>query len=597
MEIKMSEINEIDKKISDREIAFKEYCKNYDIKKLQIGSGRNYLEGWFNTDFNLYKNVYYQNLTEKFPFPDDTFDFIYSEHNIEHFTIDEGVFILKECHRVLKSNGKIRIATPDLKRLIQYYENNSEINNKYTNWEFNSFIKKNTQIDICTKSLIINNFYKCWGHKLIYDFELLKKVLEYSGFVDVTEVELSKSSDSELCNSEQHLKNIENGEYNKIETMCVEGRKSEIVIMDFIEKLKSALPEEINFDDLYELAPADLWKTDPRKAGVIALERADIFDTDAYLREYNDVRDAHINSIEHYINKGIDENRLFLRKNKKNKYAILFSISNSYAFALCNVLMSLAKNSPKCVKNCDIIIYSDDLTKNNKKVIRKINSNCKFYKIATSEEDEDFIKNHTLPKFLLEYPAVKTRWGIWNLFKLAAYTFLKEYEKILILDADLYINKDIGDIFNLEHPFAWRQVHHINYTEEFKKLRIYKKNNRKLALCSGGVVLITNEINNICSVLAAFKLFRRITINKQIQAIDEIIHTWIAYEYNIPVKILDNRWNDFDLKKIKDTKIIHFWNPEIVPWKNKETLRLFPGWYTNYKATIDLGIDNTPFLR
>ena len=41
--------------------------------------------------------------------------------------------------------------------------------------------------------------------------------------------------------------------------------------MDFIDKFRSALPEEINFDDLYDLAPADLWKSDARKAGVIAL--------------------------------------------------------------------------------------------------------------------------------------------------------------------------------------------------------------------------------------------------------------------------------------------------------------------------------------
>lgn len=126
----------------------------------------------------------------------------------------------------MKSNGKIRIATPDLKRLINYYKNDLEINNKYTNWEFNSFIKKDTKINICTKSLVINNFYRCWGHKLIYDFELLKKVLEYSGFVGVNAVELSKSKDPELCNTEQHLKNIENGEYNKIESMVVEGSKA-----------------------------------------------------------------------------------------------------------------------------------------------------------------------------------------------------------------------------------------------------------------------------------------------------------------------------------------------------------------------------------
>lgn len=42
--------------------------------------------------------------------------------------------------------------------------------------------------------------------------------------------------------------------------------------MKFIKKFKSNLPKEFDFDKLYNLAPADLWQTDPRKAGAIALK-------------------------------------------------------------------------------------------------------------------------------------------------------------------------------------------------------------------------------------------------------------------------------------------------------------------------------------
>ena len=86
--------------------------------------------------------------------------------------------------------------------------------------------------------------------------------------------------------------------------------------MDFIDKFRSALPEEINFDDLYDLAPADLWKSDPRKAGIIALERADVFDKDEYLLEYDDIQIANINPIEHWVMHGIDEDRDFFLKIK-----------------------------------------------------------------------------------------------------------------------------------------------------------------------------------------------------------------------------------------------------------------------------------------
>lgn len=86
--------------------------------------------------------------------------------------------------------------------------------------------------------------------------------------------------------------------------------------MDFIEKFKSVLPEEVNFDDLYDLAPADLWKSDPRKAGVLALERADCFDCNRYLEKNPDVKKSGINPIEHYVNNGIEEGRSFFLPNK-----------------------------------------------------------------------------------------------------------------------------------------------------------------------------------------------------------------------------------------------------------------------------------------
>ena len=203
---------------------FNKYLIKNKVRKLQIGSGSNVIDGWFNTDINIRENIYYLDLKKKFLFSDNIFDYIYSEHSIEHFTVDEGVFLLKECFRVLKHNGRIRIATPGLKNLINYYNCDSELHNKYTNWEFNSFIKKKNSTNICTKCVVINNFYRDWGHKFIYDFETLKKVLEYSGFTEVYECEILKSTISDLCGLERHLKKV-NFNYNIIETMVVEAVK------------------------------------------------------------------------------------------------------------------------------------------------------------------------------------------------------------------------------------------------------------------------------------------------------------------------------------------------------------------------------------
>jgi predicted SAM-dependent methyltransferase len=58
-------------------------------------------------------------LSSPTPFASDTFDFIFSEHMIEHVSHDDGAKMLAECHRVLKPGGHIRITTPDLAFLVR----------------------------------------------------------------------------------------------------------------------------------------------------------------------------------------------------------------------------------------------------------------------------------------------------------------------------------------------------------------------------------------------------------------------------------------------------------------------------------------------
>jgi predicted SAM-dependent methyltransferase len=62
-----------------------------------------------NADFR----EFYFKKGEHLEFEDDTFDFIYSEHVLEHMFLDEAFDLLQECQRILKPNGVIRIVVPD----------------------------------------------------------------------------------------------------------------------------------------------------------------------------------------------------------------------------------------------------------------------------------------------------------------------------------------------------------------------------------------------------------------------------------------------------------------------------------------------------
>ncbi|MBR3674151.1 MAG: hypothetical protein IKN65_07775 [Clostridia bacterium] len=59
---------QIEQKIIDRDNAFYEYCKINNVKKLQIGSGGNFIQGWFNGDLNTRQNIYFLDLKNNFPF-------------------------------------------------------------------------------------------------------------------------------------------------------------------------------------------------------------------------------------------------------------------------------------------------------------------------------------------------------------------------------------------------------------------------------------------------------------------------------------------------------------------------------------------------
>lgn len=63
------------------------------------------------------------NLRRRLPFAEDNFDAVYSSHVLEHLYEDETADLLRECARVLRPGGILRLVVPDLRALaIQYLE-------------------------------------------------------------------------------------------------------------------------------------------------------------------------------------------------------------------------------------------------------------------------------------------------------------------------------------------------------------------------------------------------------------------------------------------------------------------------------------------
>jgi predicted SAM-dependent methyltransferase len=62
------------------------------------------------------------NLLKGIPFPDEKFEVLYHSQVLEHFPKEKAFDFMKECHRVLKNNGIIRVVVPDLENIIDEYK-------------------------------------------------------------------------------------------------------------------------------------------------------------------------------------------------------------------------------------------------------------------------------------------------------------------------------------------------------------------------------------------------------------------------------------------------------------------------------------------
>jgi predicted SAM-dependent methyltransferase len=108
--------------------------------KLNIGCGTSGIEGWVNIDNSPSillsrlplgrrifrtpdwpRGVRRADVRKRIPFPDSSVSSIYSSHTFEHFTYEESRAVARECFRVLRPGGILRIVVPDLGIMVHDY--------------------------------------------------------------------------------------------------------------------------------------------------------------------------------------------------------------------------------------------------------------------------------------------------------------------------------------------------------------------------------------------------------------------------------------------------------------------------------------------
>lgn len=198
------------------------YFATHEPRGLHVGCGTHLIAGFLNTDLlSSSDQVLRLDATKPFPFDDESFDFIFSEHMIEHVHYVDGLNMLSECHRVLKRGGKIRVSTPDLERVMNFgRDDRTDLQNAYVAWSIDQFVRSAPDND---PAFVINNFFHDWGHQFIYAKKTLATSLNRCGFVDITSCRINESSTPEL----RHLENEDRMPpgFLALETLTLEARK------------------------------------------------------------------------------------------------------------------------------------------------------------------------------------------------------------------------------------------------------------------------------------------------------------------------------------------------------------------------------------
>lgn len=190
-------------------------------RKLHLGSGNRPLSrDWLNTDLRPSPRVAFLDVTKPFPLPSGTFDYVYTEHMIEHIPFDKAQHMLRECLRVLRPGGRLRVATPDFEFLKQLQNPNlSELQRAYVAW---ALPEKSVGPD-AAGMFVLNNFFRSWGHRFIYDEATLRSSLRAAGFVEIERQGLNQSGDAVLRGLENEAR-MPDG-FLRLETMVLEAVK------------------------------------------------------------------------------------------------------------------------------------------------------------------------------------------------------------------------------------------------------------------------------------------------------------------------------------------------------------------------------------
>lgn len=161
---------------------------------VHLGCGPNVLPSFLNIDYNWIPGIdMCCDIARGIPIGDEVAGGIYSEHCLEHLTIEQCRGVLKECRRVMQPGSVLRISVPDLETYARAYVQHLDDNSTVLP---NEYFVNTTGMP--RSVALFNELFTGSGHRFIYDHDSLAALLRESGFDRIDRCAFRKGSDARL---------------------------------------------------------------------------------------------------------------------------------------------------------------------------------------------------------------------------------------------------------------------------------------------------------------------------------------------------------------------------------------------------------------